>query len=270
MVLSPVAAASHVTPAVKAPFKNSSVAVYSYSSVNGCGTGNVTHAPRWSATTGIGTFASKQSVKTCGGYWGTHHLSSSATTTTDFEVALAIHPTSFTSYVEVKMNFVAAGTESIHFGGTCGSVTYVDSYGNGSEECVVQSQVYAYWEVLILDTTTNTYVTSVAGLLADNSSYAYALALCVAYSCAPYSGTYGGTSSTLSVSQTNTSDLFGTYTGSHTYELITIVEEQSYSAATFSEYPQFQPGGTFSGSAAASFNMATGGDKATLTSVKYL
>jgi hypothetical protein len=62
----------------------------------------------------------------------------------------------------------------------------------------------------------------------------------------------------------------GTFIGSHKYQLINYVEAYTYSLAGYYEYPSFQPGGPFSAIASASVNVASGGEHATLTSVKLV
>jgi len=270
MALSPVTAASHVSPALKAPYTKTSVILGAYTDLGGCGSANVTHAPGWSATTGVGKEAVKASTKTCGGYFGALHVLSSSYTQAYFDTALSVHPTASTTLVQATWNFKAAGSGKIAYAGTCPSPTYYDTYGNATSDCYTTYDYLAEWEVVLVDTTNGSDIGGASGLIGYNSSYYELSRYCVSYSCTGYTYANGGTASSFSVSTTNTTDIYGPFIGSHKYQLIGLVVLYTEAESGWYNYPQTQPGGTWSSTASASINMATGGDQATLSSVKLL
>jgi hypothetical protein len=268
MVLSPVTAATHIRPAVKAPYSNTSQIPTTNTLTSGCSTGNVTHAPLWSGTTGTAKLGSKSTAKNCGGYFGALDTSSSGQAIAELEIAVPVHPTSSTYLIQPTWTFKVNMTEKVAESGSCAYVTTVDSSGNGTSECYVYAYYVAVYEVYLLDTTNGTSWFGSYGYLGDNySSYTW-VDSCVYYSCTSYNYSYGGSSTSVVGTVTNVSDMYGSFVPTHKYELITYIYGYTEAQVGFDNYPVIQPSGTFAGTASSTVNLATGGNQATLKGIK--
>ena len=248
MAASPATAAgSH---SYRPPYTTSAGAVYQVLGGGACGTAAAIGAVNWSSTTGVATAGGKTSAKGCpvqvGGVGGSSYGEYEAEI--DVGVPIKIASTGLHSIVvNWKIN---AATASSYTPGTC----YLGANSTGVWYC----ESLAYWEVFaeasIVDQTNNTVFYGNNSFDAYNESYNQTEWVFGTYYNG--SGSFGFGSFGSAALYINASLVKG-----HSYAVVTYIEV--ISEAALEAYNAAVKGG----SASSSANMATGPNKATLTSI---
>jgi len=267
MVMAPASAGVHPAVVLTAPYKHTAQVDSNYQSSSGCAKGKLLKTAHWVAKTGIGKTQAKATAAMCKGIFGALGTGGYGDASGEFEIAVPVHMGPGATSVQAKWTITAAGTESIAVSGACPAITVTTSYGYAYEDCYVSAEAYMFGYMYVYDLTNgSTFYASTywpgAFNYSDNSTYEY----CYSSTCSSSNYSYGGLSGGFSGAMSNTWFINGTYNPADSYALIGYIYGAAYASVSAYGYPA-QPGGTFGGSASASFNMNTLGNGAVLNSI---
>lgn len=250
-----------------APYHKTAVGKSNYQDSSGCAKGKLVKPAGWRALTGIGKVAVKANAKACTGLLAAAGWSSYGDAFGEFAPIIPLAMSPGVTSVSPSWTMTSKGVESFTTSGNCPSVTTFTSYGYASQYCYASSSASLFAYAYVWDMTNGSYFFPSNYWPGHyNSTYMYNDTYCYSYTCYYYNYSYGGNGG-WSGSETVTLWINSTwYTSAHSYALLLYVYASAYADIYGYGYP-VNNGGYPGASLAASVNMASGPNYATLSSI---